>query len=111
VNAWRIPLSKEAMPDFRFGLLTDLSARRLNVRFHQQRTFAGASGMSALGQAELCLEVDTPQDNAGRSAFELPCREFASGTLFNPVAQPHELCLTLVRPGPRHAFQIIHGGS
>jgi hypothetical protein len=31
--------------------------------------------------------------NAGRSAFELPCQEFASGTLFNPAAQPHESCL------------------
>ena len=34
----------------------------------------------------LCLEVDTAQNDAGRSAFELPCQEFAGGTLFNPIA-------------------------
>src|SRR5262252_10650320 len=60
---------------------------------------------------ELCLEVDTAQDNAGRIAFELPSQEFASGTLFNPIAEPHELCLALVGPGPRDTFQIIHGGG
>ena len=36
--------------------------------------------------SELCLEVDTAQDDAGGSAFELPSQEFASGTLFNPIA-------------------------
>jgi hypothetical protein len=29
------------------------------------------------------------------AAIELPYQEFASGTLFNPVAQLHELCLDL----------------
>ena len=59
---------------------------------------------------ELCSKVDTAQDNARRSTFELHCQELASGTLFNPVAQSHELGLALVRLGPRQAFQIIHGG-
>src|SRR6516225_9798268 len=65
----------------------------------------------SLADFVLRLKVDTAQDDAGRSAFELPCQVFASDTLFNPVAQPHELCLALVRHGSRHAFQIIHGGS
>ena len=59
---------------------------------------------------ELILEVDTAQDNARRSAFELPSQEFASGTLFNPIAESDELGLTLVRLGPRRAFQMIHCG-
>jgi hypothetical protein len=59
---------------------------------------------------ELSLEVDTTQDNAWRIAFELQCCEFASGTLFNPIAESDELGLTLVRPGPHRAFQMIHCG-
>jgi hypothetical protein len=56
----------------------------------------------------LALEVDTAQDNTWRSAFELHCKEFASGTLFNPIAESDELGLTLVRLGPRRAFQMVH---
>src|ERR1700756_1255483 len=59
----------------------------------------------------LTLEVDAAQDNAGRTSFELHCQEFASGTLFNSVAQSHELGLALVRPGRRRAFQSVHGGG
>ena len=44
----------------------------------------------SLADFVLRLKVDTAQDDAGRSAFELPCQVFASDTLFNPVAQPHE---------------------
>ena len=58
---------------------------------------------------ELSLELDTAQDNAWRSAFKLQCCEFASGTLFNPITESHELGLTLVRLGPCQAFQMIHG--
>jgi len=58
----------------------------------------------------LTLEVDTAQDNAGRSAFELHCEEFASGTLFNSIAESDELGLTLVRLGPSRAFQMVHCG-
>src|SRR5690242_6862319 len=36
--------------------------------------------------AALGFEVDTAQDNAWRSTFELPCQEFASRTVFNPIA-------------------------
>jgi hypothetical protein len=60
---------------------------------------------------ELSFEVDAAQDNAWRSAFELHSQEFASGTLFNPIAESHELCLALVGPGPRYTFQLIHGGG
>jgi hypothetical protein len=60
---------------------------------------------------ELSLEVDASQDNAWRSAFELQCYVFASRTVFNPIAESHELGLTLVRLGPRQAFQTIHGGG
>src|SRR3974390_1329432 len=94
------------------------------MRTSESRTVMSASGQyrktgiansrcvsRLLISVRLCLEVDTAQDDAGRSAFELPCQEFASGTLFNPIAQSHELCLALVRPGPRYALQIIHRGS
>ena len=60
---------------------------------------------------ELVPEIDTAQDNAGRSAFELHGKEFTSGALFDPIAQSHELCLALVWLAPRRAFQIIHGGG
>src|SRR6267154_6382396 len=60
---------------------------------------------------KLFPEIDAAQDNAGRSAFELHGEEFASGTLFDPIAQPHELFLALVWFTPRRAFQIIHGGG
>jgi hypothetical protein len=35
----------------------------------------------------------------------------ASRTVFNPIAESHELGLTLIRLGPRQAFQTIHGGG
>ena len=41
-------------------------------------------------------KIDAAQDDAGRSAFELPCKKLASGTLFDPIAQPHELRFALV---------------
>jgi hypothetical protein len=53
------------------------------------------------------LEIDTAQDNAGRTSFELNCQELASGTLFNLVAQPHELSLALARLG----FQISEAAA
>ena len=40
---------------------------------------------------ELSLEVDASQDNAWRSAFELQCYVFASRTVFNPIAESHEI--------------------
>src|SRR6476659_2640179 len=60
--------------------------------------------------SRLVPEIDAAQDNAGRSAFELHGQEFASGTLLDPIAQPHELRLALIRLAPFRAFQIIHGG-
>src|SRR5260370_38674973 len=59
----------------------------------------------------LVPEIDTAQDNAGRSAFELHGKEFAGGTLLDAIAQPHELCLALVWLAAFRAFQIIHGGG
>jgi hypothetical protein len=59
---------------------------------------------------ELRLEVDTTQDNAWRTAFELRCCEFASGTLFNPIAESDELGVALIRLAPRRAFQMVHCG-
>src|SRR5258708_12279171 len=56
-------------------------------------------------------KMDTGQDNAGRSAFELHGKEFASGTLFDPIAQSHELRLALVRLTPCQALQIIQRGG
>ena len=47
----------------------------------------------------------------GRISFELHCQRLASGTFFNLVAQPHELGLTLVRPGRRRACQSVRGGG
>src|ERR1700730_9199978 len=48
--------------------------------------------------------------NAARSALELHGRILASGTLLDPVAQPHELGFALVRLDPRRFFQIVHRG-
>ena len=80
------------------------SAIQLLPVYPNERTFAVADGMSQRANignqelriravcracrflSELCLEVDTAQDDAGGSAFELPSQEFASGTLFNPIA-------------------------
>src|SRR6476469_374368 len=59
----------------------------------------------------LVPEIDAAQDYAGGSAFELHGKEFASGTLFDPLAQPHKLSLALVRLATFRAFQIIHGGG
>jgi hypothetical protein len=53
---------------------------------------------------KLFPEIDAAQDNAGRRAFELPVQEFAGGAFFDPVAQPHELCLALVWLAPRRGF-------
>jgi hypothetical protein len=36
---------------------------------------------------KLFSEIHAAQDNARRSAFELHGKEFASGTLFDPIAQ------------------------
>src|SRR6266581_8195021 len=60
---------------------------------------------------KLFSKIDAAQDNARRSAFELHGKEFASGTLFDPIAQPHELRFALVWLVPGRAFQIIHGGG
>src|SRR6478736_2334639 len=87
-----------------------------NVGFGRMQ--AQSTGVAdGIADIALCMmladvfEVDTAQDNAWRSALELHSQEFAGGSLFNPIAESHELCLALVGPGPRSAFQIIHRGG
>src|SRR5438105_15059562 len=60
---------------------------------------------------ELRSKIDAAQDNAGRSALQLPGEEFARGTRFDPIAQPHELRFALVGLASAQAFQAIQGGG
>jgi len=57
--------------------------------------------------SRLVPEIDAAQDNAGRSAFELHGQEFASGTLLDPIAQPHELRFALIRLAPFRAGAVF----
>jgi len=84
---------------------------RLASHFRSLRAASELRGVGMTAILELVPEIDTAQDNAGRSAFELHGKEFTSGALFDPIAQSHELCLALVWLAPRRAFQIIHGGG
>ena len=38
------------------------------------------------------------------TTLELLCKKFASGTLFDPIAQSHKLCFALVWLTPCQAF-------
>src|SRR5437660_4827466 len=60
---------------------------------------------------ELRSKIDAAQDNAGRSALQLPGEKFARGTRFDPIAQPHELSFALVGLASAQAFQAIQGGG
>jgi hypothetical protein len=79
--------------------------------FKQRIEFFGAQRGRGIVD-HLCADpkIDAAQDDAGRSAFELPCNKLASGTLFDPIAQPHELRFTLVGFAPLGPFQVVHGG-
>jgi hypothetical protein len=44
-------------------------------------------------------EIDAPQDDAGRRAFELLSEKFASSLFLDPVTQPHKLRLALLGRG------------
>src|SRR5579864_1292420 len=55
-------------------------------------------------------EIQAAQDDAGRHALEFPCDNLLSSSLFNLIAQPHELPFALVRLGPLRFLQVIHGG-
>jgi hypothetical protein len=56
-------------------------------------------------------KIHTAQDDARWIAFELHRMKLASGSLFDPIAQSHELRFALLRLGPHRVFQIVHGGG
>src|SRR5579863_3811623 len=55
-------------------------------------------------------EIQAAQDDTGRHALEFPSDNLLSSSLFDRIAQPHELLIALVRLGLRRFFQVIHGG-
>src|SRR5580698_7567303 len=78
------------------------------------RNESNSSALSKTGGSPAILlsaisEIQAAQDDARRIALEFLCLKLARGTLFDLVAQPHELRLTLGRFDPLRFFQLVHG--
>ena len=56
----------------------------------------------------LVAKIEAAENDAGRSAFEFLCLEFAGRALFDLVAQPQELLVALIRLCLHATLQIVH---
>ena len=78
--------------------------------FTQQTKVLNKTGGSRTTLLSVISKIQAAQDDAGRRALEFPCDKLLSGTLFNLIAQSHELHFALVRLVPLRLFQVVHGG-
>jgi len=119
-DPFELPGAREAIANgHRVGSLLDVatlmsgcyraetrSSKRAAARLmqsHSTGVFAGIADIAlciTLADSSRNYVLKSILRNIMRSAFELHGLEFASGTLFYPIAESHELCLAL-GPGSR----------
>jgi hypothetical protein len=77
------------------------------------QSFGSTIDLCAKPATQLCglSKIQAAQNDTGRSAFELHCKNLASGTLFDLITPPKELCFALVGLCRRRFFQFVHRGG
>jgi hypothetical protein len=79
----------------------------------QVQRFGSTINLCAKPATQLCAlsKIQATQNDTGRSAFELHCKNLASGTLFDLIAQPDELRFALIGLCRRRFVQFVHRGG
>src|SRR5581483_9128099 len=82
----------------------------LSSRREANSSLLNQAGGSRAALLSFISEIQAAQDDTPRDTLEFPCDDLLSSSLFNPIAQSHELLFALLRLGLRRFLQVIHSG-